>query len=326
MPDAGPIPGAAIPSSSSQAFAIGPPRDRWSASSRSSSSRRGLADEPHFVDESAMISQSYFADLLLRGDRDNPAWLEYPGLRLVPAAQVPDRPVAAIRRLPQARARRRRGRWFRDTSSRFDPPGALVLARWPFAIGGALGCVAIYALGTLARDRKTGLLAAFLLMINPLYRMHARRAMADVLVEAFLFSCLALVALGLASAARGPGRRRVVDRGGPGGRLRGPVGAGQAQRLARPGDRRRVGGAGAGRAGFPDPATARVRAAGDRRDGRRGRDVRGAQSVPDGAAGGAAAPHLDAIAGMGFWSRAGCWSTHRTEAAREQVACSRTMR
>ena len=35
-------------------------------------------------------------------------------------------------------------------------------------------------------------------MINPLYRLHARRAMADVLVEAFLLVCLALAALVLA--------------------------------------------------------------------------------------------------------------------------------
>src|SRR5262245_2945393 len=44
----------------------------------------GLAEEPHFVDESAMISQSYFADLLLAGDRDNAAWLDYPGYDVGP--------------------------------------------------------------------------------------------------------------------------------------------------------------------------------------------------------------------------------------------------
>jgi 4-amino-4-deoxy-L-arabinose transferase-like glycosyltransferase len=45
----------------------------------------------------------------------------------------------------------------------------------------------------MARDRPTGLVAALLLMINPLYFVHARRAMADVLVEAFALACLALV-------------------------------------------------------------------------------------------------------------------------------------
>jgi hypothetical protein len=150
-----------------------------------------LADEPHFVDESAMYSQSYFADLLISGDRDNPAWLEYPGFDSSPL------PKYLIGLTLRARGYPRPGRadarsWFLDTSRRFDPPGALVLVRWPFVVGGALGCVAIYVVGTLARNRPTGLLAALLLMINPLYRMHARRAMADVLVEAFVLICLAM--------------------------------------------------------------------------------------------------------------------------------------
>ena len=152
----------------------------------------GVADEPHFVDESAMYSQSYFADLLVRGARDDPAWLEFPGWDSSPL------PKYVIGLMLRFGGYRRPGSaaaqsWFQKTSRRFGPPGALILVRWPFVVGGALGCVAIYALGILARDRRTGLLAALLFMINPLYRMHARRAMADVLVEAFLLACLALL-------------------------------------------------------------------------------------------------------------------------------------
>ena len=43
-----------------------------------------LPAEPHFADESAYVSQAYFADLWLRGDRDNPEWLEYPAFDLPP--------------------------------------------------------------------------------------------------------------------------------------------------------------------------------------------------------------------------------------------------
>src|SRR3954465_6274172 len=78
MPDAGPHPGAAKPSSSSRAFAT-VALALGVAVAAVLAFAAGIADEPPFVDESAMISQSYFADLLLRGDRDNPAWLEYPG-------------------------------------------------------------------------------------------------------------------------------------------------------------------------------------------------------------------------------------------------------
>jgi hypothetical protein len=152
----------------------------------------GLASEPHFVDESAMYSQSYFADLLVEGRRDDPAWLELPGYDSSPLPKY----LIGLARMAGGYPRPSPAdafRWFADTSTRCDPPGALIWARRLFVFGGAIGCVAIYALGILARDRKTGLLAAFLLMINPLYCLHARRAMADVLVEAFLLTCLALL-------------------------------------------------------------------------------------------------------------------------------------
>jgi hypothetical protein len=150
-----------------------------------------LEDEPHFVDESAMYSQSYFADLLIDGDRDSSLWLEYPGFDSSPLPKYLIGLTLRLAGYPRPGPAAARS-WFQDTSRRFDPPGALVLVRKPFVAGGVLGCVAIYILGTLARDRRTGLLAALLLMVNPLYRMHARRAMADVLVEAFVLACLAL--------------------------------------------------------------------------------------------------------------------------------------
>ena len=42
------------------------------------------------------------------------------------------------------------------------------------------------------KDARTGSLAAFLLMIDPLYSLHAHRAMADVPCEAFMLASLAI--------------------------------------------------------------------------------------------------------------------------------------
>ena len=70
--------------------------------------------------------------------------------------------------------------WYQDPNLRFETPEMLLVARWPSVILGALGCVAIFGLGALGRDRRTGAVAALLLMVNPLYRLHARRAMADI--------------------------------------------------------------------------------------------------------------------------------------------------
>ena len=144
-----------------------------------------LAAEVHFVDESAYLSQTYFADLFFKGESQDPAWLDYPAYDLPP---LPKYMIGlALRgggfRRPSPWAARA---WYADTSSRFDPPGALVLARWPSVIFGALGCLAIFGLGTLAGDRRVGALAALLVIVNPLYRLHARRAMSDVPAEALI--------------------------------------------------------------------------------------------------------------------------------------------
>jgi len=43
-----------------------------------------LDQEPHFVDESAYVSQAYFGDLLITGNVNSPLWFEYPGFDLPP--------------------------------------------------------------------------------------------------------------------------------------------------------------------------------------------------------------------------------------------------
>jgi 4-amino-4-deoxy-L-arabinose transferase-like glycosyltransferase len=150
-----------------------------------------LRSEPSFADESAYYTQAYFADLLLRGDRHNPAWLEYPAYDLPP---LPKYAIGLSLKLgghpipPPWTARA----WYTDIDRKFYTAGAEVAARWPSVLFGALGCAAIYGLGVQVRDRRTGWLAAGLLMVNPLYFHHARRAMSDVPAEAFILAALAL--------------------------------------------------------------------------------------------------------------------------------------
>ena len=57
---------------------------------------------------------------------------------------------------------------------------------------GALGCLAVFATGSMLKDARLGMIAAGLLMINPLYALQAHRAMADVPYEAFMLSALAV--------------------------------------------------------------------------------------------------------------------------------------
>src|SRR5262245_55915664 len=43
-----------------------------------------LRSEPHWPDESAYISQSFFLDLLLGGQHNDPTWLSFAALDLAP--------------------------------------------------------------------------------------------------------------------------------------------------------------------------------------------------------------------------------------------------
>jgi hypothetical protein len=148
-----------------------------------------LAGERPFADESAYFSQAYFGRLFASGRWNDPLWLEYPGLDLPPLPKYFIGVVLAFTgyRTPgpaDARA------WYSNTSLRFDQPGALAVARVPSVLVGAVGCLAVYGIGLIVAGWRVGVAAGLLLAANPLYRLHARRAMSDVPCEAFLLAAL----------------------------------------------------------------------------------------------------------------------------------------
>jgi 4-amino-4-deoxy-L-arabinose transferase-like glycosyltransferase len=154
----------------------------------------GIPAEKAFVDEWAYVSQSYYADLYLSGKWDDRAWLDYPAYDLPPLPKYTIGLALMVQGYPRPR-RASAVDWYRNTASTAGPYSMLVAARWPSATFGALGCVAIFCLGSLAFGRPVGLIAAFFLALNPLYTLHARRAMSDVPAEAFLLATEALALL-----------------------------------------------------------------------------------------------------------------------------------
>jgi 4-amino-4-deoxy-L-arabinose transferase-like glycosyltransferase len=149
----------------------------------------GLFETP-FVDEYAYINQSYYADLFFSGQTNDRAWLDRPAYDLQPLPKYLIGVCLHLARQPMP-GRLDAHNWYLNYWQHGDLK-TLVVARLPILALGALGCVAILGCGLLIKDFWVGGIAAVLLMLNPLYRLHAHRAMSDVPYESFT-----LVALGL---------------------------------------------------------------------------------------------------------------------------------
>ncbi|WP_165225917.1 ArnT family glycosyltransferase [Aquisphaera insulae] len=147
-----------------------------------------LNDKP-FVDEYAYITQSYQPDLLLDGKRDDPHWLEFLSFDLVPVPKYMINAAFRATGTPRPTARDALG-WYQNTESRWKSRRELIIARLPFVCSAAAGCAAMYLLASLAIDPTIALLAAGMLAINPLYRLHAHRAMSESPCETFLMLAL----------------------------------------------------------------------------------------------------------------------------------------
>lgn len=153
----------------------------------------GIGDKP-FVDEYAYISQSYYADLFFEGRANDPAWLDLPAYDLQPFPKYLIGVCLHAARLPMPGPANANA-WYHDKEHPYHSFGGsstLLMSRLPMIAMGVIGCVAILACGTMLRDRRTGTVAALLLMANPLYRLHAHRAMSDVPCEAMVLVALAM--------------------------------------------------------------------------------------------------------------------------------------
>jgi hypothetical protein len=145
---------------------------------------------PYFEDEYAYISQSYYADLFFAGRFNDLAWLDFPAYDLPP---LPKYLIGLSLRLAHLPMPKPAAAWaWYDHYGHFGTSLTLSVARLPIPFVGALGCVAIFGCGILIKNARVGAIAAVVLMLNPLYRLLAHRAMSDVPSEAFTLAALAV--------------------------------------------------------------------------------------------------------------------------------------
>jgi len=143
-----------------------------------------------FEDEYAYITQSFYADLFFTGKFQNSLWLEVFAYDLQPLPKYLIGLSLRSAKLPMPRPADAAA-WYRNYQP-FGDHATLIAARLPILGLGALGCAALFGCGSLIKGGRVGILAAVLLMLNPLYRLHAHRAMSDVPCEAFMLTALGL--------------------------------------------------------------------------------------------------------------------------------------
>jgi 4-amino-4-deoxy-L-arabinose transferase-like glycosyltransferase len=151
--------------------------------------------DPPFVDEYAYITQSYQPDLLYAGDYNSPYWLESIAYDLVPLPKYCINLAFRAADIPRPR-RRDAIAWYHNTAYRWGSVRELCVARLPSVVFAVLGCIALLALGATMIDRPIGWTAAVLLAVNPLYRLHAHRAMSEAYCEGLFLCSLFLGLLG----------------------------------------------------------------------------------------------------------------------------------
>jgi len=146
-----------------------------------------------FADEYAYITQSYYADFFFTGAVDDRAWLDFFAYDLQPLPKYLIGLSLHCAKLPMPDPQAA-WNWYKNYAP-FGTSATLTAARWPSLVLGAVGCMALFGCGTLVKNSRLGAIAAILLMVNPLYSLHAHRAMSDVPCEAFVTIALWLALL-----------------------------------------------------------------------------------------------------------------------------------
>ena len=155
-------------------------------------------EEPYFIDEGAYLAQSYYYRLMKEGKINDVDWLhlaayDYPNIgRSIVGFSLDLQGYELPQSIEGMEA------WYGAEQEKADYSAPedlsrLYAARWAMLIGGAFGCLAMFALVKQFIGPMTGLLAATLLAASPLYYTLSRRAMADVWVAAFELAGLALL-------------------------------------------------------------------------------------------------------------------------------------
>lgn len=155
-------------------------------------------EEPYFMDEGAHVAQSYYYRLMKEGKFNDVNWFHLASYDYLNIGRTLVGLSLDLQGYEIPKSLEEMEAWYGVDGRPGDntPPKdmeRIYAARWPMMIGGAFGCLAMFALVKQFVGPFTGFFASFLLAASPLYYSLSRRAMADVWVAAFELAALAVI-------------------------------------------------------------------------------------------------------------------------------------
>jgi len=155
-------------------------------------------DEPYFMDEGAHVAQSYYYRLMKEGKVNDVNWFHLASYDYLNVGRTLVGLALDLQGYEVPNSLEEMEAWYGVDGRPGDntPPSdmdRIYAARWPMMIGGAFGCLALFALVKQFVGSFMGIVASTLLAASPLYYMLSRRAMADVWVVAFELAALAVI-------------------------------------------------------------------------------------------------------------------------------------
>jgi 4-amino-4-deoxy-L-arabinose transferase-like glycosyltransferase len=142
----------------------------------------GLAAEPAFADEAAVLAQTRFYRLVAERRFDDPDWIDHAAYDHQPlykyAIGFALHVSGQYAKIPDSLSEFHR--WIRGGVREPEIDGRLLTARWTMLIGGAFAVAFVFCFVRRLRGTLAAILAAALFTSSPLVFTHARRSMIDL--------------------------------------------------------------------------------------------------------------------------------------------------
>lgn len=169
----------------------------------------GVRSEPYFTDEGAYLAQTYFYRLVREARINDIDWFHPASYDHLNVGRLMVGASLDLAGKPIPESLRDMEEWYEGAEVKPPEFDRLLAGRIPMLIGSAVGCLGMFLLLRNLIGPMTGIIGAVLLATSPVYLIHARRAMADNWVVAFVLLGLSMI-VGIGPSLQGGDRKQFL--------------------------------------------------------------------------------------------------------------------